>query len=295
MRLTPPVLAKAVSATLIAAVVGGCAIIVVPEEGSVRYESAFGGGSGVKGNGESKVERRDVVDASRLDIEGPLQVEVRVGPAPSLLIEADSNLLPLVHADSSDGSLRVWVVGGVGSQNEIRVTYTTPHLSQINSNGSGRLIVTGLNGGALNVQQNGSRATQLVGAVARLDVSVNGSGSVNATALDSGSTSVALNGSGRLELGQVRGDELNVEVRGSGGVRARGEVKSANVRLRGSGGADLAGLRSEKADLSTRGSGGITLGVSKTLVAETYGSGRIKVVGNPAQRTVTGQGVSFVE
>lgn len=293
MRLAPTVLSGAIAAALLA-VLGGCAIIVVPDDGKVRYESAFGATS-MQGNDQTVVESRTVGSADRLDIEGPMQVEVRVGPATSLQIEADSNLLPLVHTDTSNGSLRIWVDGGFRSHNEIRVTYTTPQLSQLNSNGSGRLLVTGLNGAALNLQQNGSRSTQLVGTVGRFDVRINGSGSINAAALDSGSTSITLRGSGRLDLGQVRGDEFNAEVAGSGGIRARGQVRSANVRLQGSGGADLVALHSEKADLSTQGSGGIMLAVSQALVAETVGSGRIKVYGNPAQRNVSGKGVSFIE
>src|SRR5471032_2722612 len=253
----------------------GCAVIVMPDDaGGVHYETAFGG-SGVVGN-------------------GPLQVEVRVGPAPSLQLDADSNLLSMVKTDTSGDRLRIWIDGSIRSSYPVHVVYTTPHLARIDSSGSGALTVSGLNGGVLTVSQNGSRSTELSGVVAKLDVSVNGSGGVNVAGLDSGSTVASLHGSGRLDLGQVRGDVLNLEVHGSGGVRASGSAHMLNVRLHGSGSADLAGLRSDAADLATYGSGSISAGVEKTLVAETSGSGHITVYGNPAQQSVRGKFVSVV-
>jgi len=104
-----------------------------------------------------------------------------------------------------------------------------------------------------------------------------------------------LHGSGRLDLGQLRGGVVNLEVHGSGGVRASGTAHTLNVRLHGSGSADLAGLRSDAADLASYGSGSISAGVEQTLVAETSGSGHITVYGNPAQRSVSGKHVSVMQ
>jgi len=277
------------------AALAGCAVIVMPDDaGGVHYETAFGG-SGVVGNGQHQVERRDIGAVSGLDVNGPLEVEVRVGPAPSLQLDADSNLLAMVKTDSSGDRLRIWVDGSIRGSNPVHVVYTTPRLSRIDSSGSGTLAVSGLNGGALNVSQNGSRSTELSGAVGRLDVSVNGSGGVNAAGLDSGNTTASLHGSGRLDLGQLRGGVVNLEVHGSGGVRASGTAHTLNVRLHGSGSADLAGLRSDAADLASYGSGSISAGVEQTLVAETNGSGHITVYGNPAQRSVSGKHVSVMQ
>src|SRR5476651_2271278 len=254
----------------------GCAVIVMPDDaGGVHYETAFGG-SGVVGNGQHQVERREVAAVNGLDVNGPLQVEVRVGPAPSLQLDADSNLLSMVKTDTSGDRLRIWIDGSIRSSYPVHVVYTTPHLARIDSSGSGALTVSGLNGGVLTV-------------------SVNGSGGVNAAGLDSGSTVASLHGSGRLDLGQVRGDVLNLEVHGSGGVRASGSAHMLHVRLHGSGSADLAGLRSDAADVATYGSGSISAGVEKTLVAETSGSGHITVYGNPAQQSVRGKFVSVVQ
>ena len=94
-------------ATLLA--LAGCAVIVVPDDGSVHYQSAWGSNPLVQGNGQSIVEQRTVGSYSALDINGPVQVEVRVGSAPSLQVEGESNLLPLVRTEGSGSTLRVWV------------------------------------------------------------------------------------------------------------------------------------------------------------------------------------------
>jgi hypothetical protein len=105
-------------------------------------------------------------------------------------------------------------------------------------------------------------------------------------------SSASLSGSGRLDLGQVHGESLDVNVNGSGGVRGSGEVRAVHVRLHGSGSVDLAGLRSESADLSSTGSGDIFAAATQKVSAEATGSGRITVHGNPAQVSVTGKHVN---
>lgn len=285
-------LAAAAAATLFT--LGGCAIIVVPDDGSVRYESAFGS-SAVQGNGQFATEARAIGNVQVLDLNGPLQVDVRVGEAPSLQVEGDSNLLAMVRTDSNGDTLRISVTGRVQTSNPLHIIYTTPQLARVESSGSGRLDIRGLNGGALSLTQNGSRATQLSGNVSRLEMRLNGSGSVNATSLEVGSTQASINGSGRVNLGQVRGDTVSVELHGSGGMSASGAVRSMNVRTYGSGSADLSGLRSEGAQLASYGSGSISAAVSQSVVADTNGSGHITVYGNPAQRSISGKHVTVVQ
>ena len=284
-------------ATLAAfATLAGCAVIVIPEDGNMQYKSSFGGA--VEGNGQRAVERRDAAVAANvdaLDINGALLVEVRVGETASLQVEGDSNLLPLLRTDAGGGTLRVWVDGNVRSSNPLRVVYTTPQLRRIDSNGSGRLSVGGLNGGPLNLSQNGSRSVQLAGNVSRLEVRLNGSGGVDAAGLQSGSTLASLNGSGRLNLGRLQGESLSLDLHGSGGVNASGSVRNMIVRLYGSGSADLASLTSQSAELSTHGSGSISAAVSQSLVADANGSGRVTVYGNPAQRSISGKRVSVLQ
>ncbi len=268
----------------------GCAIIIAPGE-DVRMATAFSKDM-VVGNGQVTMERRPVGALTGLDVNGSVQMDVRVGPQPSLQVETDSNLLPMVRTEMRGTTLKVWVEGSYSSKHGVRVTYTTPQLSQISSTGSGRLVVSNLNGGALTFSKEGSGESQLSGNVGTLNLQLNGSGVVNADALQSsGNANLNLTGSGRVSVGALGADAVNVNVRGSGELMAGGTANHLNANLVGSGGANLARLASQRADLKSNGSGDISARVASSLVASTVGSGRITVYGNPAERNITGKNV----
>jgi hypothetical protein len=267
----------------------GCAIIVTGND-DVQVKSIFSSDA-VAGNGQQATDLRAIGAASAIDVRGPLEVNLRVGAAPSLTVEADSNLLPLIRTEVIGGTLRMWVEGNVRSTNSLRVTATMPALSHVTASGSGRMTISELNGAALAFTKSGSGSVNLSGRVGRLDFQHSGSGHVNASALHTGDANVNLSGSGRLSLGQVQGSALSVNVHGSGSLQAAGAVASLTARVNGSGGVNLAALASEQADLVSIGSGDIAARVKRTLVAQSNGSGTITVYGNPAQRDVSGKRV----
>ncbi len=277
-----------------AAALAGCAVIVAPNDGNVALRTIFSQDA-VIGDGKVMLERRTVAaNLTEFDMSGPLQVELRVGPAASLQVEADSNLLPLVRTESSGSALRVWVQGSVRTNHGLRVIYTTPQLSQVRASGSGRLVASGFDGGALTLTKSGSGESQLSGKVGSLNMQLSGSGTVNASALQSGDANLELSGSGKLNMGQVKANALNVKVHGSGDLLASGAATNVNARVSGSGGVNLMAVASDRADLATNGSGEISARARQSLVAQTNGSGSITVYGDPAQRTISGKHVHVV-
>ena len=279
-----------------AVALGGCAIVINPNDGEVRY--ADGGSNAIQGNQQVSRDERQVSSLNALDIDNmkrmDIKIDVRVGPAPSLVIEADSNLQPLIHSEVSGNTLRIWSDTNIRSSNGIHVIYTTPRLNKINISGSGRLVVSGLNGEDFSLEQRGSMKSELSGKVARFDVANNGSGSINAAALASGNTDAAQNGSGRIQLGSVRGERINVVVNGSGNISASGAVQRLDANVNGSGDINLAALSSDVAYLSSNGSGDIDVSVQTEVNARASGSGRITVHGDPLRRTLSGKRVSIV-
>jgi hypothetical protein len=284
-----------ISLACVAALLGGCAIVVTPNDGDFHVYTAFDGkGDTVEGNGTMARDTRAVAGLQGLEVGGGIVVDVRVGPAPSLVVEADSNLLPLIRTDAAGDTLRVTTEHPLRSRNPIHITYTTPRLTDLRTNGSGRISINGLNGAPLGVHKNGSGLTELVGNVARLDAQINGSGSLEAQSLDSGSARINVSGSGHTTIGRINGEYAELDLNGSGRVRASGAVRALTVRVNGSGSADLSGLASEQADLAANGSGGITATVKQSLVAQSTGSGGVRVYGNPAQRSISGKSVHMM-
>ncbi|MDQ4626722.1 head GIN domain-containing protein [Janthinobacterium lividum] len=279
-----------------AVVLGGCAIVINPNDGEVRY--AESGGNAIQGNGQVSRDVRQVGNITALDIDNmkriDIKIDVRVGPTASLVIEADNNLQPLIHSDVNGNTLRIWSDTNIRSSNGIHVIYTTPQLKKINISGSGRLVVSGLNGDDFSLEQRGSMKSELSGSVGRFDVANNGSGSINAAALTSGNTDAVQNASGSIQVGNVRGERINVAVNGSGSISASGIVQRLDANVNGSGDINLASLRSDVAYLASNGSGDIDVTVQHEVNARASGSGRITVHGDPARRTLSGKRVSIV-
>jgi Putative auto-transporter adhesin, head GIN domain len=270
----------------------GCAVIVASND-DVQVRSVFSSNA-VVGNGVMAHDVRQIGAVSGLEVNGPLEVNVRVGPATSLAVDADSNLLPLIRSEVSGGTLRLSIDGSVRSTNSLRVTYTTPSLTVLTASGSGRLTVNDLKGEALDFSKSGSGMTTLTGQVAALDLRHSGSGAINANGLRIGAARIEQSGSGRVGLGPVQGGELSLRLSGSGSLQASGAASMVSARTNGSGSIDLMSVSTEQADLASNGSGSISATVRRSVLAQTNGSGRITVYGNPAQRQLTGKNVTVL-
>lgn len=275
---------KLTLAALLSLALTGCVIVVADSPDTI------------KGNGASATETRKIASASALRVENrygvAMDLDVNVGGAPDLVIEGDSNLLPLVRTEVSGETLRVYTDERLRSSQRIRIRYTAPRLTNLETSGSVHTQVHGLAGGPLQVAHSGSGRLEMRGQVDRLDVRHSGSGQVYADGLESRNAKVTMSGSGRVNIGSVRGDALSVSATGSGSFYARGIVRSLDVQLTGSGSAQLADLRSDEANITSSGSGGIYAWVQQKVEARANGSGRIDVSGNPAQRNVFGRNTS---
>jgi hypothetical protein len=276
------------------AILGGCAIIVAPGgEGDYQVRTPFSSDS-IEGNGVPARDERMIATVPALEVNGTITVDVHVGPATSLVVEADSNLLPFIRTELRGDRLVIEKTRSFRTNHPVRVTYTVPRLTSVRHDGSGHLSVQELNGGPLVVEGRGSGSVLLTGRVSSLDVSQDGSGSIDATTLQSGGGNLSLNGSGRVVAGRMQGERVTANLNGSGQLRVTGAVRSLAARSNGSGHLDLADLVSEQADLSSTGSGGMTANVRQSLVAQNGGSGGIRVYGNPSQRTVSGKLIQVV-
>jgi hypothetical protein len=272
----------------------GCAIIVAPGDGDTRVHTAWSSDS-KEGDGVAARDQRAIGTLPALEVGGSLPVEVRVGPAPSLLVEADSNLLPLIRTETRGDTLRIWSEKSLRSKTPLRIVYTTPRLSEVRASGATRVEVIDLNGAPLDVRRSGSSEVRLAGKVGNLNARSSGSGLLDASGLHSSAVDATLSGSSRMRVGRVDGDYARMELSGSSSLDARGVVRSLSARVSGSANVDLAELKTEDADLGASGAGGIRATVKQSLFARTSGAGGIRVYGHPAQRSITGDRVHLLD
>ncbi len=103
---------------------------------------------------------------------------------------------------------------------------------------------------------------------------------------------VILSGSGNMQVANMSGPDLSIDLPGSGHLTAEGSVDHLSISLPGSGNVLCNQLKAHTADVTLPGSGTITLFADQSLKADLAGSGTIRYEGNPAQVTknVTGSG-----
>lgn len=190
---------------------------------------------GVHASGRHAREQRQVEAYTRLEVRCSAEVELRVAAGePTLEVSADEALLAHVLTRVVDGVLVVEMEKGVSSSAAgARVVARVPSLEGVVLEGSGDVRVEGLNGARFEAQLRGSGDLVLLGAVDEAELVLEGSGDMDAYGLDARSLRARLAGSGDMELSAR--EALDVELRGSGDVRYRGEPPTVRARVLGSG------------------------------------------------------------
>lgn len=213
----------------------------------------------VRGSGNTLVETRDVSRFDRVSVSGAGELTILQGPEESLTIEADDNLLPLIHSDVANGHL------SIGPKNvNLRPSQTIRYQLRVRSLGELHLS------GSVQARAEGLKAD-------RLSVSISGSGNMSVAHLDTKALTTQISGSGSMTAaGQA--DRQNIHISGSGNHRAP-ELKSsqAEAHISGSGHASLWVLESLNAHIS--GSGGVDYRGRPSVDSHVSGSGRVRHVG----------------
>jgi hypothetical protein len=196
---------------------------------------------GLDGSGVAKSETRDVSGFDRVAVEDDFVVEVTVGPAASLSLTGDDNLLPHVRTEVRGGTLHVEDARELDPTETIRVRITIPMLRGLASSGSSGVRATGIRSDAFGA-------------------SVSGSGEMVADG-DFGDLDVTISGSGMIRL-QGTADEIDGSVSGSADL-------------------DLARVAARRATVRVSGSGDVVVQVTESLDAEVSGSGDVRYLGTP--------------
>ena len=210
------------------------------------------------GSGTSATETRSVCEFQAVAQQGSIDISVRQGPAASVKVTADDNLLPLLETVVEDGrhgpTLVVRFKRGerITTRSKVAVEIVTPKLVSLASAGSGDLTVD---------------------------------------AFQTPSLRLAISGSSDARLNAVQTDELSISVSGSGDVRGSGQAGKLTISIAGSGDVKLPELRADEVKLTIAGSGDAEVHAAKTLAISIAGSGDVVYSGDAQVSTkVAGSG-----
>ncbi len=187
----------------------------------------------VVGSGVIVTEDRAVAGFHALDLRGFGSVELDITTGETLQVEADDNVIGLVHTEVVAGRLVIDVVRDRSVQDAtVRIRIGALQLDEITLDGSADLVVRGLVNERLSVDLEGSGDIDLSGSSTELDIAVDGSGEVMAVGLAAERGSVRLEGSGDVEV--AVSSTLSVTLDGSGDVTYHG-APALTTEIDGSG------------------------------------------------------------
>jgi len=206
---------------------------------------------------------REVDSFTKVKLEGSMDVEVKVGPAQSVRVIADSDVIEYLRTEVHGGELEIELKhhkrnSGIFRRVEkMLVVVTVPSLESAEVQGSGDMIVEDVAG-------------------SRFELDVHGSGDAIVKNAKVETLNLDLQGSGDIEISGSC-DDVRIELQGSGDIKAdRMECKSADVMLMGSG--DIGVFANVSADVTVRGSGDISVfGKPDKISSRVRGSGDIHV------------------
>lgn len=178
---------------------------------------------GTRGEGAVTGETRQIDAFSRIESAGGFHVAVGFGPASSMKVSAQANILPLILTDVVDGTLRIHSSKGFTTSDRVDVTVTTSQLERIELTGGSHGDIDGLAANAFDVELSGGSVLTAKGTANALVLGISG-GSVG-------------------ELEQLTATTINVDLSGGSriAVRATDHVNGAasgGSRVSIAGGAD---------------------------------------------------------
>jgi hypothetical protein len=184
---------------------------------------AVAGCSVVNGSGQVKTESRRVSGFTKIDLAGSGEVTIDQGPAESLTIEADDNVLPALTSEVSGSTLKLGTKPRttVRTRSPIRYRVTVKDLTGVSLSGSGSVTAKGMQLSALRADISGSGTINISGSAEKQDIQLSGSGRYEAGELTSQDVTAEISGSGEVVVSVSRA--LKVDISGSGRVTYSGD------------------------------------------------------------------------
>ncbi|WLI91235.1 DUF2807 domain-containing protein [Massilia sp. R2A-15] len=215
-------------------------------------------------------------DIRGIDLNGPIDLTLRQGAVPSLVVRGEQRLLGNIDTTrGSDGTLHIGTTGMLlHHRHPLQVTLVLPSIEDIAVRGNGDSTINGFSGD-------------------RIEVNLDGSGNVKFNGRYK-EVRAEIHGSGELEMNGGASDKVEVAVVGSGRLTVVGSTRQFKAEQTGSGDVIARHLSADEVNLQMMGSGDAVVTALKSVDVTLRGSGDAVVYGGPAQRNVSRNGTGEV-
>jgi hypothetical protein len=251
----------------------------------------------VSGLGKIATENRTISGFTSVTLAGISNVYITQGPAESLRIEAEDNLIPYFDTSVQGGTLKIGIKDeymGVSllPTRPVNFYVTLPKIATITLAGSGNIFAGRLQSGAFRISLLGSGniATDALAAT-NLDIQLGGSGSISLGTVSASQVNANIAGSGDIHVDALTADKISSKTASSGNITIGGKVAEQSAEILGSGDYLAGGLKSSSATVRVTGSGNSQVSASGTLNVTILGSGDVAYSGNPTvNASIAGSG-----
>jgi putative autotransporter adhesin-like protein len=131
-------------------------------------------GPSLRGSGVAKTETRVVAPFSEIDVGSAIQLDAKIGPATSLVVTSDDNILPHVKTVVAGDRLKIYLDGSCSTNIGIKVEATTPALQALLGSGASKSTVSGITGEQFQLGLSGASGCQLTGDADLIDATLSG-------------------------------------------------------------------------------------------------------------------------
>jgi len=197
----------------------------------------------IQGSGNLVSETRDVSGFNNIVLAGMGDLEIKVGDAESLTVEADDNVIDHIESYVSGSTLHI------GFQRFFNI-FPSSGITYI-------LTVKELN-----------------------SVEISGYGDVYLPQLTTDSLDVEVSGGGRITIDDLNADYLKVNLSGAGDFNISGLVGRQEINLSGAGSYNAADLQSTEAEIDISGASSAQLWVTSLLDVNLSGVGTLQYYGD---------------
>lgn len=216
----------------------------------------------------------------RVKLEGVVNLKIRQGATPALVLTGDARLLSNTTTSQRGDTLKIETGGRngglrFGRSSGLQAELVLPNLQAVSSESVGSTTVSGFKG-------------------EMLDINLDGAGSMYVSSSEFRTIKANLGGVGNLRIEGVNSENVDLHLGGAGYVTLIGSSRNLRADLGGLGGLDARACTVENVTLDLSGLGNATVNARQSADIALSGMGSVTVFGKPASRNISQDGLGKV-
>ncbi|MCK5086556.1 MAG: DUF2807 domain-containing protein [Melioribacteraceae bacterium] len=189
--------------------------------------------NGIKGNGEVVKETRAISEFSKLDVSGVFDVTVNLGAEPSLVIEAEENLLKYIITKNKGDKLILDTKKNINPQKPLKVYITTYSMDDLDASGACNVTIEKINSASFNADISGACNVELSGETKSFSADVSGAINLEADKLKAEKVNVDASGAASAEV--YASESLYADASGASNIKFSGNPTDVKSDVSGAG------------------------------------------------------------